>query len=168
MVDPIDLMQAIIGRYGNAQKWVGAPLGDVKALSNTHIGDVGQDFVKEWCEQNGMEWEDSGGRQNAWDAKIQDVTFEVKTATEDVSGSFQFNHIRHHREYQALLCIGIAPDAVLFDAWRKGDVAEGRAGNLVTMDAGSSATFKLTKRKELLRPISEFQSFIDELAQELI
>lgn len=167
MLDPVELMKQIISKYQNAQKWVNAPLGDVKALSNTHIGDVGQDFVKEWCKQNEMKWKDSGGRQSAWDAEIQGATFEVKTATEDVGGNFQFNHIRHHRPYQALLCIGVAPDTVVFDAWRKGDVAEGKAGHLVTMDRGSSATFKLTKRKDHLRPMSEFKAHIDALVSEL-
>lgn len=165
MTDSIGIMREIIAQYRNASKWDQAPLGDVKSLSNTHIGDVGQDFIGKWCAKVGLAWEKAAGRQSPWDARIEGVTFEVKTATEDVSRSFQFNHIRHHRPYQALLCLGIAPDAVLFDAWRKGDVSEERAGHLVTMDRGSSATFKLAKRRVDLRDISEFaehmQSVID-------
>ena len=144
MPDAIELMQSVIAGYQNNPKWINAPLGEIKTLSNTHIGDVGQDFVREWCHRLGLAWESSGSRQSAWDARIEGITFEVKTATEDISGNFQFNHIRHHRQYQAILCLGIAPDAVLFDAWRKGDVAEGKAGRLVTMDRGSSATSSST------------------------
>ncbi len=165
MSKSIEVMQKIIATYHNNPKWDDAPLGLVKRLSNTHIGDIGQDFVKEWCEILEMEWKDSGSRQHPWDAEIEGITFEVKTATEDIGGNFQFNHIRHHRQYQALLCIGIAPDAVLFDVWRKGEVSEGVAGRLVTMDRGSSATFKLTKRKDALRPISEFRDRIDAIVQ---
>ena len=62
--------------------------------------------------------------------KIQGISFELKTATEDVHGNFQFNHIRHHRVYDAVLCVGISPDAIYFYAWSKADVATGRAGNL--------------------------------------
>ena len=157
MTDPILAMQKIIEQYQNDPKWNNAPLGGVKLLSNTHIGDIGQDFVRDWCNVLSLDWEGAQGRQSPWDAKIEGFTFEIKTATEDLSGSFQFNHIRHHRSYQGLLCIGIAPDAVLFDAWRKGEISEGIAGNLVTMDRGSSATFKLTKQRSILRPIAEFQ-----------
>ena len=163
MTNAVQLMQSVIAKYANDNKWVNAPLGDVKSLSNTHIGDIGQNFVEEWCRHLGLTWVSSGSRQSAWDARIEGITFEVKTATEDISGNFQFNHIRHHREYQAVLCLGIAPDTVLFDAWRKGDVSEGKAGRLVTMDRGSSATFKLTKKRSDLRSVSEFRERIGEI-----
>ena len=112
MSDAVQLMQSVIARYANDNKWVNAPLGDIKSLSNTHIGDIGQNFVEEWCRQLGLTWVASGSRQSAWDARISGITFEIKTATEDINGNFQFNHIRHHREYQAVLCLGIAPDTV--------------------------------------------------------
>lgn len=91
----------------------------------------------------------------------------MKTATEDVSGSFQFNHIRYHRTYEAILCIGVGPSVILFDAWSKADVATGKAGKLVSMDAGSSATHKLTKRPGQLRPISYFEEHILNLIGEM-
>lgn len=167
MTSAIDLMRIVIARYGNDSKWIDAPLSDVKVLSNTHIGSVGQEFVKEWCASLDMSWEAPPSTQSPWDARIQGITFEIKTATEDVNRSFQFNHIRHHRTYQGVICLGIAPDAILFDAWRKGDVAEGKAGNLVTMDAGSSATFKLTKRRINLRPITDFETHIGDIVAAL-
>ena len=117
--------------------------------------------------QLGLTWGSSGSRQSARDARIEGITFEVKTATEDTNGNFQFNHIRHHREYQAVLCLGIAPDTVLSDAWRKGDVFEGKAGRLVTMDRGSSATFKLTKKRSDLRQVSEFSERIGQIVAAL-
>lgn len=168
MADSIEVIQGIIANYGNAAKWVNAPLGGVKVLSNSHIGRVGQDFVEKWCGLVGIGWEGAPGQQSPWDARLNGVTFEVKTATEDVGGNFQFNHIRHHRPYQALLCIGIAPDAVLFDAWRKGVVSEGGAGHLVTMDQGSSATFKLTKKRTDLRAIEDFQDHLNNVIADII
>lgn len=168
MPNAVDLMKDVIANYENSPKWVNAPLGDIKILSNTHIGDIGQDFIKKWCDAEGLVWEASESTQSPWDIKIESITFEVKTATEDVKDNFQFNHIRHHRNYQALLCLGVAPDEILFDAWRKGDVVEGKAGNLVTMDKGSSATFKLTKKRAVLRPITEFSDKISDLVIELL
>ena len=160
-LNPIEIMQSVLKNYQNATKWDGAELGEVKLLNNTHVGDVGQDFVREWCKVMLLDWEGFEGRHNDWDAKIEGFSFEIKTATEDVNGSFQFNHIRHHRKYQGLLCLGIAPDDVLFDAWTKGEVSEDRAGRLVSMDRGSSATWKLTKRRGNLRPMSEFKERIE-------
>lgn len=95
--------------------------------------------------------------QNPWDIKIEGKTFELKTATEDIGGSFQFNHIRYHRRYEAVLCIGIAPAEILFDVWSKAEITTGLAGNLVSMEKGANASYKLTKRKADLRPIDAFQ-----------
>ena len=161
LTDSISVMKQVIAHYGNNPKWADAPLGNVKILSNTHVGEVGQDFVRDWCTELGMEWAGAASKRSPWDARIEGVTFEVKTATEDLKGGYQFNHIRYHREYQALLCIGIAPDAVLFDAWRKGEISEGKAGHLVTMDQGSSATFKLSKRRAELRHIDQFKERVE-------
>lgn len=164
MSNAIGLMKNVIATYANDPKWVDAPLGDIKILSNTHIGNVGQDFIRLWCDAEGLNWELPESTQSPWDVRIESVSFEVKTATEDVSGKFQFNHIRHHRDYQALLVLGVAPSEILFNAWRKGDVVEGRAGRLATMDKGSSATFKLTKKPSELLPITKFTDRINEIA----
>ncbi len=80
---------------------------------------------------------------------------EVKTASEDVGGKLQFNHVRLDRDYQYLLCLGVLPQGLVFDLWRKGDLAEGRAGTLVRMAEGQSVTFKLTLSPESMRPIEE-------------
>ena len=136
-------------------------------VSNTHIGSVGQDFIQRWCQSLNIPCESPESSQSPWDKQIESITFEIKTATEDVNGKFQFNHIRHHREYQALLVLGIAPDEILFNVWRKGDVVEGKAGRLVTMDKGSSATFKLTKKPAELLPITEFSNQICDLIKTL-
>ncbi len=167
MLDAIELMKDVIATYANNPKWIDAPLGDIKILSNTHIGNVGQDFIQQWCQTLNLTWEHPNSTQSPWDMQIQSITFEIKTATEDVNGNFQFNHIRHHRDYQALLVLGISPDDILFDVWRKGEVVEGKAGHLVTMDKGSSATFKLTKKPSQLRPVTEFADRINEIAKSL-
>ncbi len=167
MADPIELLKRVIATYANNPKWVDAPLGDIKILSNTHVGDAGQDFIKEWCRIQNLAWETPESSQSPWDIQIESITFEVKTATEDVTGKFQFNHIRHHRPYQALLVLGIAPDKILFNIWRKGDIVEGKAGNLTTMDKGSSATFKLTKKPSDLFPITQFSDKICDLVDAL-
>ena len=173
MPDSEKILLAVLDEYANASKWLDAPFGKIKQLSNTHIGDIGQDFVARLCDEIGLECEfplnrrGARARQNPWDMMINGKSFEVKTATEDVHRSFQFNHIRLHRSYDAVLCLGIAPDAILFDAWSKADIATEAAGNLVTMDRGSSATWKLTKRRAMLRVIEEFEAHIRALTDSL-
>lgn len=163
MIDVHSILTGILEKHQDSDKWIGAPFEHIKRLSNTKVGQIGLDFVEQVCEEIGFDCEfpvDEMGKRiktSAWDIKIENRTFELKTATEDVHGSFQFNHIRHHRTYQALLCVGISPDSVYFDSWTKGEVATGKAGHMVSMDKGSSATWKLTKRKAQLRPMDEFE-----------
>ena len=169
MLDATTILRDVLARYQDADKWVGQPFEHIKRLSNTKVGDVGQDFVEELCRELGFDCDfpvDRRGRrarQNPWDVRIEEVDFELKTATEDVNGAFQFNHIRYHRPYDAVLCIGISPDAIYMGAWSKADIVTGKAGNLVTMERGANASFKLTKRPEALRPIAEFADHILDL-----
>ena len=169
MADAKRILRRIISGYADADKWIGAPFEPIKRLSNTKVGDIGQDFVEILCRELGFDCVfplDSRGkrvRNSPWDIRIENTTFELKTAMEDTRDTFQFNHIRYHRDYEALLCIGIAPAEIKFDAWSKADVATGKAGHLVTMDKGSSTTHKLTKPRDELMPIEQFEDSILDL-----
>ena len=164
------ILLEVLASYSDADKWDNSKFETIKRLSNTKVGDAGQDFVERLCDEIGFECEfperpEGKGRQrqSPWDIRIEEVTFELKTATEDVSGSFQFNHIRYHREYEALLCVGVGPELIEFDAWSKAAVATGEAGRLVSMEKSGSASHKLTKRRGQLRPIHDFEDHILDL-----
>ena len=109
MLNPIELMKDVIANHENNPKWINAPLSDIKVLSNTHVGSVGEKFIQEWCRAHNMTWNPPLSIQSPWDIRIESITFEIKTATEDVNGNFQFNHLRPHREYDAVIVLGIAP-----------------------------------------------------------
>lgn len=164
--NPSDLLLEVLATYADANKWVGQPFEKIKRLSNTKVGDVGQDFVECLCNEVGFSHEfptkDDGThkRQNPWDIRIEGTEFELKTATEDTTGSFQFNHIRYHRPYDALLCIGIGPSSIFTGVWSKAEVLTRKAGTLVSMEKGANASYKLTKRPDQLHPISEFEDLI--------
>ena len=100
-----------------------------------------------------------------WDLEIGGKRFEVKTASEDSGGSFQFNHVRLDRNYDYLLCLGIRPAEIRFGAWRKGDVSEQMAGTLVRMAEGQAVTFKLTKKPESMRKIEDLPGWIKQAIQ---
>lgn len=162
-------MDKILQNVHDDDKWASAPFGKIRVIPNTKVGDVGQAFVQRICDEISFGYKfptNSKGevsRINDWDINIKGTTFELKTATEDVNGSFQFNHIRYHRNYDALLCVGIGPDYIVTEAWTKAEVSTKKAGNLVSMDKGSSATWKLTKRKDELRPICDIKDVLSRI-----
>ena len=172
MPDYDALMHAAIASCSNDSKWTGSKFSGVKTISNSHVGRVGQDFIEELCKVLHLDHQfpmigDRRNPRSPWDIRILGKTFELKTATEDVKRCFQFNHIRHHRQYEGVICVGISPDAIWLGCYSKSDIATGRAGSLVTMDKGSSATFKLTKRKADLLPIDQFEHHLRQIVLSL-
>ena len=161
-----------LSAHHNDVRWTNADFGGIKIISNTKVGSVGQDFIEKLCGELGIKAifpiNELGDRlnQSPWDIELNGVKFELKTATEDVNGNFQFNHVRYHRKYQALLCLGVAPNALYFGVWSKADVTTGKAGNLVSMEKAANASFKLTKRPQNLMPIQDFDSVIKQFTQD--
>lgn len=99
--------------------------------------------------------------------KINGATFEVKTSTEHMPGHFQFSHIRPHRSYEAVLCLGMAPDAVLFGAWPKADIASMVSSKPAALHQ-TSPTQTLRKHRGELKPIGEFEEHIKLLTKALV
>jgi len=163
---PKQILNLVLCKYSDHPQWNESDFESIKRISNTKVGQVGEDFIESLCKDLQIETEfplhEKGGRKkrSSWDIKIMSVTFEVKTATLDTVKNFQFNHVRFHREYDALLCLGISPNDILFNVWSKADVVTKKAGNLASMDKGSSATWKLTKKPAALYPIDKFSEII--------
>lgn len=147
-------------------KWSEGDFVGIKTISNTKVGSVGQDFIESLCNAFLMRCnfplrkDKERTKQSPWDIEIGGVKFELKTATEDTSGNFQFNHIRYHRPYDAVLCLGVTPNSLYFGVWSKADIVTGKAGGLVTMEKGANASFKLTKKPSNLIPIEKFKRVI--------
>jgi len=167
MCDYKKIFKKVLAVNKDHSKWDSGDFKEIKTISNTKVGKVGQDFIEEICNDLGFSYEfpinEKGERSNTspWDVKINGITFELKTATEDIHGSFQFNHIRYHRKYEAVLCLGVSPNSLQFDLWSKADVVTGKAGNLVSMEKAGNASYKLTKRKNALHDIELFKEKIE-------
>ncbi|MFC1663515.1 hypothetical protein ACFL0A_00030 [Patescibacteria group bacterium] len=152
----------------DSPKWNKGDFIGIKTVSNTKVGSVGQDFIESLCNALSIPCSFPVKKNNArltqspWDIEIYGVKFELKTATEDTSGNFQFNHLRYHRPYDAVLCLGVTPNELYFGIWSKADVTTGKAGNLVSMEKGANASYKLTKRPSSLFPITNFKQKIKE------
>lgn len=168
MIDYKKLFVEALKDNNNHSKWDEGAFIGIKIISNTKVGSVGQDFIESLCDKLGFKTKfpinkkKTRASQSPWDIEIDGVKFELKTATEDISGSYQFNHIRYHREYDAVLCLGVSPDDLYFFIASKADIATGKAGKLVTMEKGANASYKLTKKPNAMYPINMFGEVVFE------
>ncbi len=161
-IAPVDLLVEIIKEHSPEDIWQGSPLMGYRSLGNTNRGEIGEEFVRRYLRAARIEVSDKGNRTNVTDMQIGGRKFEIKTASLGANSTFQFNHVRLDRKYECLFCLGICPQEIVFNAWRKGDVAEGKAGSLVRMAEGQAVTYKLTKKLSDMKPISALTSLLAE------
>jgi hypothetical protein len=145
--------------------WQGSPLLGYRNLGNTKRGAIGEEFVRRHLQSAGVDVGSRTRRTAITDMQIGGRRFEIKTASLGANGAFQFNHVRLDRNYEYLLCLGICPDKIVFKIWRKGAVAEGRAGRLVRMAEGQAVTWKLTKQVSSMESIEALPDAIKSLAK---
>lgn len=163
-VNAVKVMLGVAKEFRIHDKWTGQPFEAIKTLPTTNKGDAGERFVERYAKALGMETQKKKSRPGDTDLKILKKAFEVKMATEDISGSFQFNHIRLDFKYDFLLCVGVSPNAIRFGIWTKAQVATDKAGHLVRMGKGHNADWKLTKRGNELMNIKHFKRVISRMA----
>jgi len=162
-VSPVELMLEVIQEHSPPTIWTGAPLAAFRQVANTNRGDIGEEFVWRYLAQHGIEVSKAGSRVSKSDMEVFGSRIEIKTASEDTGGNFQFNHVRLDRKYDYLLCLGVRPHEIVFNAWPKGEVSEGKAGTLVRMAEGQSVTFKLTKKPEAMRRVEDLPDWVRDL-----
>lgn len=141
-IDPVGLMVEVIKMHAPEDIWQGSPLIGYRFLGNTNRGEIGEEFVRRFLNAHDIPVA-FGGRTSRTDLTIGMKRIEIKTASLGANGTFQFNHVRLDRDYDFQFCLGICPSAIVFDIWRKGEVAENRAGKLVRMAEGQAVTYKL-------------------------
>jgi len=161
-VNPVELLVEIIKEHAPQDIWQGSPLLGYRKLGNTNRGEIGEEFVRRYLKKAGITV-GHGGRTSLTDMQISEHAFEVKTASMGANGTFQFNHVRLDRKYEYLLCLGICPEEIVFNMWRKGEVAEGDAGRLVRMAEGQAVTYKITKKLSDMRPIADLPTILRRL-----
>ena len=158
-MSPVELLRSIIREHAPEDIWQDSPLLGYRMLGNTNRGAIGEEFIRRYLAQHGIET-GNGSRTSQTDLRIGTYRFEVKTASLGANGTFQFNHVRLDRMYDFLLCLGICPHHVVFNMWRKGEVAENRAGTLVRMAEGQAVTYKLTKKLADMRGIDDLPALV--------
>jgi hypothetical protein len=161
-VNSVALLVEIIKEHTPEDIWQDSPLIGYRALGNTNRGEIGEEFIRRFLRQAGIEV-GHDKRTSATDMRISGHRFEIKTASMGAKKTFQFNHVRLDRNYQYLLLLGICPNKIVYGMWRKGDVAEGRAGHMVRMAEGQAVTYKITKTMEDLTVIDKLPSEVRKL-----
>ena len=158
-MNPIDLMVDVIRDHSPKSIWTESPMEGYRLVGNTNRGAIGEDFICRYLKQSGIPVS-GGSRVTPTDLEIAGVRVEVKTASLGANGTFQFNHVRMDKDYRYLLCLGICPEKIVFNAWRKGALSEGAAGTLVRMAEGQSTTHKLTKKVGDMKEIVDLPDWI--------
>ncbi len=124
-VDALKLFLEVVGRKGIHEKWNGKPHQAFKNLPNSSKGDAGEEFIQKYL--NGLGFKtDKKGRNGDWDLEIENKKFEIKLASEDITGSFQFNHIRYDSKYDFLICIGVTPDDLKAFIYKEGQAKKNK------------------------------------------
>ena len=148
----LGFLQAAWGRRN--PKWRESTFEIAKFLSTTEKGNAVEDFAAQLLKQVGYpNVERHHSRRGDWDVRVGNTTIEVKCATLDTNGNFQFNGIRYDTKYDLLLVIGIAPEAVFFNIYHKKQLHD---LPLVSMAKGTNAGYKLTRAVKDLHPITDF------------
>ncbi|MCY3783060.1 MAG: hypothetical protein OXG79_04670 [Chloroflexi bacterium] len=98
----------MIKEHAQEEIWIDSPLIGYRSLGNTNRGEIGEEFIRRYLREHGIET-GNGGRKSKTDLQIGERRFEVKTASLGVNGTFQLNHVRLGRRYDFLLCLGILP-----------------------------------------------------------
>lgn len=157
-VDYKKLFQQSIAKFPIADKWLKGCFCGIKTATNTGVGNIGEDFIVEYSKALGFDAKISENR-TSWDIEINGIKYELKTATEDVHGKFQFNHFRTHRDYDAVICLGVSPDELYIDAVTKKYLLE---KHLVSMEKNANASYKWTRSPQELRKITSFKALIEQ------
>lgn len=158
------LLESVKDKVLSTNKWAGARFEKFKTMSSTEKGDAGEDLLEYLLQLMGYEdVEVPKGRRAHYDVRVNATKFEVKVATEDTKGGFQFNGVRHDRKYTHLFFLGIMPDSISFMIVDKANLDD---HTLVAMQKGTNATFKITKSKADLLAFDSFEAEIKKVVDD--
>ena len=116
-----ELTESKVKQIQESNIWSASRFKSIRELSVDTRGELGEEFVKLLLEELGYSviWARTTDRtQKHWDLQVDDkVTLEVKTATLGSDGkAFQHENIEKDRNYDVLVLLDIAPDAIYLTA----------------------------------------------------
>ena len=160
--EELHLLRSIALKQKPQVKWVKSLFSVIKVLPTSNKGEVAEMYIHQLCLTKKIPAERNPAKRDSYDILINKKRVEIKLATEDTTGKFQFNGIRYDRSYDFVLVLGVSPNDVYFNIFSKSDVTTDRAGKLVSMAKYAAGSYKLTKDKKDLYAIYDFESIINE------
>ena len=150
------------------EKWFDSKFRDLKFASATEKGTLGEDLLAELFRQLGYDdVETIGNRRGHYDVGLKHngkhIKFEVKVATQDTSGNFQFNGIRTDTKYSHLFCCGIMPNLMKYRFIPKSWLNNRDGYMMVSMAKNTNSAFKLTRSSRELFIFDNFQSDVEKI-----
>ncbi len=119
-------------------KWTDAEFAEVKSSTMTAKGDFGEKLTTSLLNEIGFNANRVNNGIGEFDISMGELRIEHKLATEDVSGSFQFNGIKKDVDYDIVFCLGVSPNELWFTIITKDEALD--LG--VSMTKGGSDSFK--------------------------
>lgn len=144
-------------------EWVGKKFGSLKLASSTEKGNIGEDFLAALLREMGrVDVEVVKGRRGEYDVGVGAVKFEVKVATLDVHGSFQFNGVRYDTKYTHLFFLGVLPESLRYEIVAKQTLGDG-GYTMVAMAKGTNSSFKVTLPEKRMKSFDRFEAEVRRL-----
>ena len=158
------VLREIISEYAQRSdtgKWSHGEFASINRVEKGLRGEAGEDFAVAMLRLAGYDnTEKLTGRSSrtqtkgAFDIRVNGQRIEVKTASEDVHGKFQFNGIKYNGKtpYDVLLLVGVAPNDAFFRMLRKDELPKG----LPMMAKNTPGTHKLTLSPDAMFLLENF------------
>ena len=151
MKDLKTIIESNLNKIHTQPKWDKAYFLPIKQSSTSQKGDFGQSIFVDILTAIGCTAIIENNGIGDYDVLIRrlptDIKVEVKTATIDVGGSFQFNSIKKgHYLYDYVFCLGISYNELYYDFISKSFVEDTLTTNMTTEGGGYKYTTKLDRR----------------------
>lgn len=147
----------------SGDKWHrGGKFESIKPLPSSDKGEIIECFAIHLAQEAGYDACQHLMKRGDYDIVIADKRVEVKCATEDVHGKFQFNGISHTKEYDFLLVVGVSPDSVGFNIYTKKETTKKATVPMAkTARKTAGTTYKFTHTLGQLYSIARFKEVLD-------
>lgn len=172
------LLEIIETKFNELQTYKKSGIFDkILEFEGNAIGQIGEKFVKEIFKNCDIAMKDFGEVvHNEFDIYLTDDTkIEVKTARKGLkNNTFQFNGINPHYNAKFIICIGLCVDKAYFKIISGEKIynhkerkfylrVDDNLKQLVAMNPGNQANYKLTLLLKDLEPIENFEDKIKEI-----
>lgn len=141
------LYKQLVSEMPTESKWTDSKYERIKLMSTTAKGNFGENFTTKILNNIGINAKRVDGGIGDFDILLSeyDIKLEHKLATEDTNNSFQFNALDKNKNYDYVFCLGISPNALLFDIIEKSYVL-----SLTTRMTKADGGYKMTARNGAL------------------